>query len=536
MANGRVRWEDVDTATYERMVAVLLSLLHPDVVRIDGAGGDGGRDCFLPLDDGQEIFQLKSHTGRMGRAQRHQVKESLAAAATHHPIRWHLVVPIDPTPAEEEWFRSLQNDYVFPLAWHGKTWLDARMAERPYVRDYFLRGTADEVLDALRELGSEHAALDGGAPQAVARVAAVVDRLNTLDPFYEFAISVASGHRTVEIRPRYEGAERDRPIRVSVHGQFPADPEGEAAAEAFREALDFGLAVHLDPRFVASVEIDAPAQLGGVFHATEVSLLPIEGPPTIASLQLRVMDPGGAVLAELPVRVSSQNTGLAGVVLTATDATTWLTLVIRAHFVDRRLDVTLRTELHGSVAPAALLPALAFMSVFHRPNTLTIVTNDAAALEVASGLLLDIASTVDTEQNRLIADLSLLQQKTNVYFDVPVPLTHRDLREINEGVRLLSGESVALPWESVTLTLTPAADEPTVLLEAAREGLRRSLITETEVSVEVAGHVMRLGRGRVIYPEVAVANPEDVIADWYSGEPVLVKLGCLKPPLMQLLP
>ena len=42
-----IRWECLGERKYEDMVSVLLSRLHPDSQRIDGKGGDGGRDVQI---------------------------------------------------------------------------------------------------------------------------------------------------------------------------------------------------------------------------------------------------------------------------------------------------------------------------------------------------------------------------------------------------------------------------------------------------------------------------------------------------------
>ncbi len=54
-SSNRVHWESLSRETYEDMVAVLISRLHPDAQRIDGSGGDGGRDVQIPADDGLVI-------------------------------------------------------------------------------------------------------------------------------------------------------------------------------------------------------------------------------------------------------------------------------------------------------------------------------------------------------------------------------------------------------------------------------------------------------------------------------------------------
>lgn len=58
MRSNRVDWSEPDRDTYEDMTAVLVSRLHPTAQRIDGSGGDGGRDVLVPLETGLEIYQL----------------------------------------------------------------------------------------------------------------------------------------------------------------------------------------------------------------------------------------------------------------------------------------------------------------------------------------------------------------------------------------------------------------------------------------------------------------------------------------------
>src|SRR5438128_9458802 len=103
---ARVRWEDLSSGTFEDMTAVLISILHPQAERIDGAGGDGGRDVQIPSPTGIIAFELKSFTGRLGEAKgrRKQVVASLKRARALKLKSWTLVVPIDHTPGELKWF------------------------------------------------------------------------------------------------------------------------------------------------------------------------------------------------------------------------------------------------------------------------------------------------------------------------------------------------------------------------------------------------------------------------------------------------
>jgi hypothetical protein len=205
---NRVRWEEIDPAVYERMVAVLISRLHAQAQRIDGSGGDEGRDIHLPLTTGLEIFELKSFTGRMTSQRRRQVKKSLERAASHNPSAWHLIVPIDPTPDELRWFEDLTAPFAFPCDWRGITWLDGQMAAHPDIPRYYLEGSAEEIVTVLRELSKEEAAMSRGVPDAADRQRALTARLNNLDPHYAFGLASQVGSRSSRRRRVLAGRAR----------------------------------------------------------------------------------------------------------------------------------------------------------------------------------------------------------------------------------------------------------------------------------------------------------------------------------------
>ena len=60
----RIRWRDVPEPDVEQMVAVLLSHQHQGAAaRINGRGGDGGRDVQITTPSGIRAFEIKSFTG-----------------------------------------------------------------------------------------------------------------------------------------------------------------------------------------------------------------------------------------------------------------------------------------------------------------------------------------------------------------------------------------------------------------------------------------------------------------------------------------
>ena len=157
----RVDFERLSPDQYEDMVSVLLSRLR-QTRRVDGTGGDEGRDCYFPGEDGTDAYELKSFTGRMTPARRRQVKRSLDRAMESRPRTWTLVVPIDPAPAEQRWFDSLGAGLPAQLEWLGKTWLEEQLARFPDIVRYF-SGAADEVVRILTEISREDALPDDAA-------------------------------------------------------------------------------------------------------------------------------------------------------------------------------------------------------------------------------------------------------------------------------------------------------------------------------------------------------------------------------------
>ena len=200
------RWEDVGHEKYEDMVSVLLSRLYPDARRIDGKGGDGGRDVQIAdARDGSimGVFQLKGFTGRVGRSQRRQIERSLERAAELNPAKWTLVVPIDPNPTELKWFDGMRSKYGFPLDWCGKTWLDEKMAAYRDIHRYFLEGAKDEVYELLRELGNEEEkARVVDVAGAAARMEKLHERLNQIDPHYLYVMGKMGPGRLYRARTR----------------------------------------------------------------------------------------------------------------------------------------------------------------------------------------------------------------------------------------------------------------------------------------------------------------------------------------------
>ena len=251
----RIRWMEFEPQGYEDMVAVLLSRLHPDSQRIDGKGGDGGRDVQIADQDGQLVhaFELKSFTGRMTTKRRKQVIRSLKRVAGLKPPEWTLVVPIDPTPGEMNWFEKQRGNYDFPLAWFGKTWLDEKMSAHSDIRQYFCEGASEEVVNLLLELNREEAKVIA-VDDAVGRLQTLRQRLNEIDPYYRYelstgmatgdhrqtgaVLSITSDSARVDVYEKYAGTLKDRPITAKV--EIIVEPDDEALLQGSKVPSTMG--------------------------------------------------------------------------------------------------------------------------------------------------------------------------------------------------------------------------------------------------------------------------------------------------------
>jgi hypothetical protein len=439
------------------MVAVLISTLNPDAERIDGAGGDGGRDVQLRRGGRLDLWELKSQSGRVGPIQRRQIERSLERAAQLNPDSWTLVIPVDPTPAELKWFDTLQSRYPFTLKSLGRTWLDGQMAERPYLPRYFVYGGADEATKLLLDLRKDEQEFGRGISHVVSRVEGRVKRLRELDPFWDFQISrSAAGAYSVTPVPKYRGAERDRPIRISLESRFPNTEEGRKALESFQMAIEYGRPATIAKEHVHAVQVDAPEALHGAFEG-DVSIAGVPDTTAKPGLVMMVYSPDGSVVSALPLTVSETTHGIAGTELTFTDSSGGLTLRMRATQSSAPLHTDFHFLMPPSVLPSQILPTLRLLGSMCKPNRVAfrIVGSDhdaagAPDVHVDAPVPQGIVDFVDA--------LARIQATTHIYFPVPDTITPELAAKVVEVDHLLSGTQVEMRWEHVTMTIIVPAD------------------------------------------------------------------------------
>ena len=480
------------------MVSVLLSRLHRDAQRIDGKGGDGGRDVQIVHGQDDRItdaFELKSFADRITTSRRRQVVRSLNRAAALGPARWTLVVPIDPTPAEDHWFRQPGMDFSFPTRWFGRTWLDEKMSAFPDIRRYFVEGASDEVLRLLRELREEQATVTD-VHSAVGRLRTLRERLNEIDPHYRYelstggtakaswpadvVLSVDFGDARVDLYPKYSGASKDRPITFNM--KLVVGPDDGVV----QDALNYGQAVTIPPRMVSSVTVDAPSGLGGSFAGSEIDIHPVNGrldePTTLA---LSLMD-GDRLLAVCPVHLAEQTRGLSGFVVTGTDSTGWLQIRLKVDTATEKLVADFQLTPRPAI-PAALVPLFRWLGALQPPHRLTIRWPSGSEVRC------EIPTPFDDEGlGRGVEALAYLQDRSGIHWEMSPSLTLEQGQEILKAAGLLKGESIEYAWTS--LTLNPNRWGPA--LEELMDGHTRQVIIEQDSWLELEEIKIPLGRIR----------------------------------------
>lgn len=502
------------------MVSVLLSR-DLQTHRVDGSGGDGGRDCYFSDDEGTDVYELKSFTGRMTQSRRRQVRRSLARAMEQSPRSWTLVVSIDASPPEQAWFDSLRAGAPARLDWKGKTWLEQRLARYADITRYFA-GAADEVMRMLREIGHSDALPDDA--QALGnqfRVA--VGRLNEIDPYYQFVFSVTGETITVTAHPKYPDAIRDRPLHVSATLRFDDSPSSREVQSALADYMTYGTRVVIPGVHVEGLMVDAPAGLGGSFPGAELILDgTCEPAPEAADAIVLRLPPHPPIRQSVRLRVREHSRGQAGGFrLACADSSGLLSLDLRADTARG----TLRAELGYSYVPGALpqdaVPVLRFCAALAGGEQIAIADPGGLVFGTASGSF----DPADWPPAYIQCAEKLAEVQALAGAPFPLPLTFRpeDPRDMEYARMLLTGQPVHATWSAMTSALPPDT-AVNLLTQSDENGGLFAFIAMHHETLLVAGGHLPLGVVRRWMPAVQIGNMDHVRAWQRQGAKGTVKV------------
>jgi hypothetical protein len=509
----RVDFSRLSPKQYEDMVSVLLSRIR-QTHRVDGSGGDGGRDCYFCGENGTDVYELKSFLGRMNNARRQQVVRSLQRALKKTPHTWSLVVPIDATPNEQEWFDSLASETTTKLTWLDKTWLEDQLAAHPDIGRYFA-GAADEVVQILKDIGHEDA-LPSGAAGVAMRMTALVSRLNEIDPYYSFDFAIAEGRTVISCRPRYPDALRDRPIGFSA--QLKLD---DATPPGLRAAIDdfmvYGSAVQIPAENIGSLSIDMPGGLGefasggialdgeiAAADATEAKYLVLRVPPLPPVTQVLTMD------------ILGRSKGPAGGFrLQAQDRAGLLTLDMRISPATSTYDAHLGYQFNDQVLPKDAVPVLALCNALAAGEQMAIATLDGQILALGSGPFNHLNWPDGDGYLRCARQLAEIQEHAGAFFPLPLAFEPEDQHWMDYADKLLRGEDVQVTWPGSTAGCN--RDQVRFFLEeTAKIGEAFTFFNRSQETLEFAGGKMPLGWVTEIAHSAKLDNLGE-LKSWYEN-------------------
>lgn len=484
-----IDWFEVGSGgRFEKIVSILLSTLHPDSERVDGSGGDGGRDHQLRGDHRLDLWQSKYFLRRLSesRTRKGQITESLVTAAALQPDSWTLVTPMVPNDDERRWFDGLADQYPFPVTWRGGDWLDARLAEHPAIVRYFMSAN-DEYVALLRELRDEQDALVDGLPAAVPRIERLAAKINDSNPFYKVDFTVRDGRVVAtRLRPAYRGAEKDSPVTIRFTVlSGPADADFIAH---LNNALDFGDLAELPESHVRDVVITAPPGFGAAYDQAHVTIGPVPQEPVDLAMKLVIRHPDGRQLAALPTRLTARRAGTRGVSLHGSDLTGVITVRLRVDPQQGQFSLEISSDWSRPQLPGAALPILRFLQHATPPNTMQLSISEIAATQPTQ---IPPAMAVSSATVEAVEDLERLQTAAGEPFPVPRELTPEEDQELRLAVRLLDGRPVKIRRTPITFDTT----HPERFLDEARRGTnpKLSITPPSPYTVRIAGHEVTLG-------------------------------------------
>jgi hypothetical protein len=400
------------------------------------------------------------------------------------------------------------------------------MALRPEIHRYFVDRASDEVVRLLSELRAEEAQ-PKSVTDTLRRVKTLRARLNEIDPYYEYGLSVGTnvapgdapgavltalfeGAR-VDVFPRYEGATRDRPITVKVELQFGPDDKG--LEDAWIRSIDYGSPVSLPGHVNTLIDLDAPLGLSYKGAGAEIAL---RGSPVAPNMPIGVVADirnGGVVLASLPLSLTVASGGVSGFICKGRDASGWLELEITVDVKQKRLTCTFGLEQIDAM-PAAALPLVRWLVQFRSPHR----------LEIRSQLwkrhsLTDLPPAPLAEPSflRVVEALDEIQGASGTVFSVPTRLSATEQREILDTRRLLLGDKIQATWSGGLKVGIRLADG----IDASLQGLLKpegvAMLIEADQMLELREHRIPIGRVRTNWNSVRLRNRSALTTALSSG-------------------
>jgi hypothetical protein len=127
---ARVEWTRTAPDDIEQVLAVLVCREFPSAIRVRPSQGDGGIDILVPIENGCEVYQVKSFTQTLTAKQKKQIQRSLGRIVVYASqnglvvTTWHITLPLDPTKENLRWLSEIAQKVGLKADWRGLIFCD----------------------------------------------------------------------------------------------------------------------------------------------------------------------------------------------------------------------------------------------------------------------------------------------------------------------------------------------------------------------------------------------------------------------------
>jgi hypothetical protein len=484
-------------------MAVLLHQERPNSWRRAASQGDGGVDVVDPVEGGYHVFQIKKFSERLTPDQKRQIKGSFEEVCTaprldRPVVAWSLVLPLDRTDTEEQWFNALTASALFPCDWRGRVFWDSEASKYPGVIDYYLRDEKARLLGRVRTLSQLLA--DPETPPRPADAAASIlelrSEVNDADPHYRYDIAVTGeppdspnprsilsqtrgfdgvGFVTIDVFARYPQALLDRPISGSFSVVVVDEERGVNILDAYRDHVDYGRALEVPEGALGGFKINAPGGLSGDHKGGRARL----GPRTVPAgapdrVEISLMSPQDLKIAQVTVRVTDVTVGNRGIELSGREAAGAFEYELRIDKPDGAGPQAPATwgvsrQTFAGKAAASVLQAARFLHGLRAPNRILVTLYRGPAVWARAEEVLDeTEEPADDLSLQFVELLAELQPYTSVPLILPESVSAELMEDCHRVLRLLRGE--VLGFERIEVELTTSSEQLAVVQQIVASG------------------------------------------------------------------
>lgn len=513
----RVPWSTLSGEAVEDFVSQILLLRHANKPgnRIRPSKGDKGMDVRIREAGGLAVYQVKRYATTLSSSQRSKIKSSFErfvneVAAREAVVRWELVMPLDPTPENIEWFESLTDKHPFECRWTGLSELDSYAAENSVLVEYHF-GDPEPMQRTITELLHAGSPVMPGLPpesrlDAIStKMATLAKSLDDLDPHYRYEVEL---HRKIVDQ---------NPLEVAMHRASP----GRVVTQIL-DVESHWLLVHTIARCSASTElrpikgtltmvakegseqqkaiedfitfgaplVDMPATMDGA-EGPPFSFEDGQGIVTFMPSQSEQLPPLSIVLENQAGRVvfSGALTDVRVASGTASEPGYWLSAKCADELVHLESTVSsgrpsqLRIRIVGaSGIPVANGLSLAdFLASHLESDNLGISIRGTNTKVSGPWKLSRTGAEAEQAQSivRMVRALISMQAYTMTPILMPRTWSDSSLRRWEEIARMLNGEAIQRSWESIGVQLSQEEDYEQALSE------ERAILVRLPLEVEV---------------------------------------------------